>query len=481
MAELEQLVYRPQGAAAELWDCRAPEVLIEGAAGTGKTRAVAELDNYLCETFPGIRILWLRQTLTSLRESVQVTFEKKVLWPEHPILRDGGTRQHRTHYTYPNGSTIVLGGLDKPERLYSTEYDAIRVFEAIETTLDAWEKLVRANRNNVLPWQQMLADTNPGPQGHWLNKRADTQAMVRLKSVHTDNPSLTEDYLRRLSLLQGVRRKRLFLGLWIGEEGQVWANYDPFVHDITANYEFTQTGRHLLHVTDWEEPVELKWFCASMDFGFNAPASLGVFGIDKDDRAYLLAEVYKQQKTIDWWAEAAAQLRDEFPYATAVADCAEPGSIKVLNNRLGARDEDPIFILSDKVRGGVKERKLAGLDMVRQRFAIDDLGKSQLYFCRDRIRYGKDEDLVASGKPWSLTEEIPSYIFAKMDELKPIKEQPDPRCSDHGCDMLEYFVVHAWGRDHSAPDDTPDYKPGTLGDLLKHQEAWEEGMEEWGN
>ena len=38
----ESRPYGPRGAAAELFGCRDPEVLIEGPAGTGKTRAVLE-------------------------------------------------------------------------------------------------------------------------------------------------------------------------------------------------------------------------------------------------------------------------------------------------------------------------------------------------------------------------------------------------------------------------------------------------------
>ena len=40
--------YRPYGAAYDMWCCRAPEVLIEGPAGTGKSRAVLEKINLAC-------------------------------------------------------------------------------------------------------------------------------------------------------------------------------------------------------------------------------------------------------------------------------------------------------------------------------------------------------------------------------------------------------------------------------------------------
>ena len=90
--------YGPRGAAAELFRNKAPEVLIEGPAGTGKTRAVLEYVNWLCESYPGIRVLLFRKTRTSMSESVLVTWEEKVLWDGHPARTGDAQRNTRQHY-----------------------------------------------------------------------------------------------------------------------------------------------------------------------------------------------------------------------------------------------------------------------------------------------------------------------------------------------------------------------------------------------
>jgi len=71
--------YTPYGAARELWSLQPNELLLEGPAGTGKTRALLEWINYLCERYAGIRVLMLRQTRESMAESVLVEWETEVL------------------------------------------------------------------------------------------------------------------------------------------------------------------------------------------------------------------------------------------------------------------------------------------------------------------------------------------------------------------------------------------------------------------
>ena len=165
--------YNPYGAARQLWFLRPSELLLEGPAGTGKTRALLEYLNYLCEEYAGIRVLMLRQTRESLAESVLVTYEQEVLWPGHPAVHGSASRNTRQNYQYPNGSHMVVGGLDKPEKTFSTQYDVIAVFEAREISADTWEWLARANRNFKMPWQMRIADTNPAGEFHWLNTHFD--------------------------------------------------------------------------------------------------------------------------------------------------------------------------------------------------------------------------------------------------------------------------------------------------------------------
>lgn len=227
------LVYRPYGAARELFACRRPEVLLSGAAGTGKSRACIEKMHLAASKYPGSRWIMLRKTRVSLTQSGMITFERKVL---HPL---DGVRFHTTtqEYRYPNGSVVVVAGLDDPAKVLSAEYDCAYVQEATELTETDWETLSGRLRYGVMPYQQIIADCNPASNQHWLYKRAQTDALVMFHSRHEDNPELFDqatgeltpfgrDYIARLDNLTGFRKARLRYGQWVGAEGLVYDDFD---------------------------------------------------------------------------------------------------------------------------------------------------------------------------------------------------------------------------------------------------------------
>lgn len=462
--------YTPHGAALELWTLRSAEVLLEGPAGTGKTRALLEYINYLCEKYPGIRVLFLRQTRESLAESVLVTFEEEVLWDNHPAISGTSNRNNRQHYTYPNGSHIVVGGLDKPAKTFSTQYDVIAVFEAREITANTWEWLARANRNFKMPWQMRLADTNPAGEFHWLNSHFDQgyrevpdrhkdDPRIRLLSRHTDNPTYydnkRERWTRRgeayvqgiLAKLTGARRANLYEGKWASEEGIIYEDWDPAIH--------------MIDVEDMPEP---KWYFGSYDKGLRHPGCLQIWAVN-DDRMYRVMEIYQTNQTMDWWAEQVTDANEDYPLSALVCDPSEPEYIKVFNDRLGSvRGRDGARI-ARKAKNPIK----TGVDMVRWGLSKASNGP-RIYICRGSL-VGRDKTRIDAKKPSCLEEEIPSYVWAHSRDGAPIRERPDPTCSDHAMDTLRYAAMFMWNRDMSMETLIPEYPEGSIGDILQHSDA----------
>jgi len=218
-------------------------LLISGPAGTGKSRACLEKLNYCALTYPGSRHLIARKTRASLSDTGLVTFERDVLGLDHPLIMGGPQRPWRRAYTYDNGSEIVTGGLDKPGKVLSSEYDIIYVQQAEELNLYDWEVLTTRLRNNVLPFQQIIADCNPASPLHWLKRRCDDGPTAYLDSDFTDNPTLWDAeagdwtaggrrYLSKLDSLTGARKLRLRHGIWAVPEGAIYDVFDEEKHVV---------------------------------------------------------------------------------------------------------------------------------------------------------------------------------------------------------------------------------------------------------
>src|SRR5581483_9228670 len=214
--------YEPRGAARALFATRAVEVILDGPAGTGKTVSALYRLHLAALKNPGIRCLIVRKTAVSLGSTTLVTYEKKVAkgaLAERVVRWYGGSPKEAAAFKYSNGSCIVVGGMDKPEKIMSSEYDLVFADEATELTVSDWEAILTRLRHGLLPWQQIIAACNPAHEKHWLNQRAKQGGMTRLVSRHRDNPAyVTENgaltdagvnYFAILDKLTGVRRLRL--------------------------------------------------------------------------------------------------------------------------------------------------------------------------------------------------------------------------------------------------------------------------------
>ena len=232
--------YRPRGAALELFKRRDDEVLLDGPAGTGKTRAILEKPHLALAKYPEARGLMVRKTRASLTTTAMVTFEQLVVHPLDKVVWNSQDQEWR----YPNGSILAVAGMDKSSKIMSSEWDSIIVPEATELTEDDWEKLTTRLRWNHIPYQQLIGDCNPGPPSHWLKKRAEAGRMTMLHSRYEDNPKYwdtsTNDWteagrqyvIGKIDKLTGVRYKRLRLGLWAAAEGMVYDGWDANIHIV---------------------------------------------------------------------------------------------------------------------------------------------------------------------------------------------------------------------------------------------------------
>lgn len=233
--------FAPRGAVKDLWHTRDPEVMIAGAAETGKTYGCLHYLDALMWKYRGAQAAIVRKTYNSAIASVVQTYERKVLGTNSPVRPYGGDRPQ--WYDYPNGSRVWVGGMDNPGKVLSSERDIIYANQAEELTLDDWETLrTRATgRAGNMPYARSVGDCNPGPPQHWILQRERDQRLVVLHSKHEDNPTLYSDRgdltdqgratMAVLDSLTGVRYQRLRLGLWVSAEGTVYELTDAHLGD----------------------------------------------------------------------------------------------------------------------------------------------------------------------------------------------------------------------------------------------------------
>ncbi len=419
----ENRAYQPRGAVLPLFYDKSPEILVSGPAGTGKSRGILEKLHLLAEKYAGSRLLMLRKTRESLSQAALVTFEQHVVPAGHPIL-NGPQRNMRQSYRYPNGSEIVVGGLDKSQKVMSTEYDVAYIQEAIEVDEVDWENVTTRLRNGVIPYQQILADTNPGVPTHWLYSRAYKKGKTKLyESTHVDNPVLWDEkegtwtpfglkYMSKLDALTGPRFHRLRHGKWVGAEGQIYDTWDPLKHVIRTPYDPPK---------DWPR----IW---SFDFGYKNPFVWQCWVLHPDNILILWREIYQTKLLVE---DGARMIRDWMinDVKPVILICDHDAEDRATLKRHLKLD----------TRGAYKD-VANGIQAVQHRLKLDERGVPGLQIMANTLIHKPDEELEDAKRPTCTLEEVDGYVWDERAGQN--KGDAVLKENDHGMDVMRYTVAY---------------------------------------
>lgn len=300
---VEEATYMPIGGCREFYLATDPEVLAVGPAGTGKTLAACWKLHHTALRVPGIRVLMVRKVLEDLKAGALATYTNHVKPELDGVRTFGGNRFYPGEFRYPNGSVLHVVGMDKPGKVMSAEYDLIYANEATELTEEDWESLKSRLRNGKLAYQQLLGDCNPAGPRHWLRVRCDSGLTRYIQTTHKDNPAYWDPFTgdwtamglqyveQNLSRLTGVRRKRLFEGVWAAVEGVVYPMFDfqDHVHPVDCDGWGTVLG---------------------VDVGTRNPTVIVTVRKASDDRRHIEREVYRRGMSSDEITAAIAEEAD---------------------------------------------------------------------------------------------------------------------------------------------------------------------------
>lgn len=394
----------------------------------------------MCLLNPGMRGLICRKTATSLSSTALVTWRKFVVaeaMNSGDVHYYGGSAQEPASYRYRNGSTVVIGGLDKIEKIMSSEYDLVYVQEATDLTENDWESITTRLRNWQVSFQQILADCNPSHPTHWLRQRCERGQTTMFKSVHEDNPILFHDgqmtergtsYLDKLDRLSGVRYQRLRLGNWVAAEGVIYEDFSD-VHVLNGIPEEWRRGEALDHAG-----VPLSWNRYwAIDFGFTNPFVCQWWAEDPDGRLYLYREIYMTRKTVDQHARVvmmavAPDGRWKEPKPTVITCDTDAEGRVVFERETGLSTSAAHKAVTEGIQA----------TQVRMRDAGD--GRPRIYLLRDTL-VEKDQELEDSGKPTCTLEEIPGYVWDRKKQNSELEKEEPKKEDDHGCDAMRYVVA----------------------------------------
>lgn len=430
------VTFAPRGAGAEVFRRREPEVLLAGPAGTGKTRAALEKLHLCASKYRGIRALMVRKTHVSLTATALVTYREKVLHPLDGVTFYGGSAAEPAQFRYPNGSRLVVGGMDNTLKIMSAEYDIAYVNEATELTEDDWEKITTRLRNGVMPYQQIIADCNPDAPSHWLKRRCDTGKTVMLESRHEDNPALWDAarqtwteagaaYIAKLDALTGVRYLRLRRGIWAAAEGMVYDGWDRALHLIDLEDLPIPQGRQ---VKRCPAGIPLDWpRYWAVDFGYTNPFVWQAWAEDPDGRLYRYQEIYATRRLVE---DLAGQI--------AAVTKGQPRPVAIICDH----DAEGRATLERHLRmGTTAARKTVspGIQAVAARLRKAGDGRPRLYLLRDAL-VERDPALAESKRPTCTEEEIEGYIWDTANGRK--KGEEPVKKDDHGLDCMRYMVAH---------------------------------------
>lgn len=416
--------FEARGSVRDLFAFHENELLLSGAAGTGKSVGALMKLHALALKYGGSRHLIVRKTHASLTASTLVTFRKSISAPELAsgiVKFYGGSAQEPAGFKYRNGSAVIVGGLDRPSRLLSTEYDTCLVDEAIETTAEDIDTIVTRLRNGVLPYQQLIMCTNPGAPTHHLKQRVDAGRTRILYSKHEDNPRMWDgddwteygrQYLARLDSLTGARYQRMRWGKWVSAEGLIYEGFDPAIHVID------------------KFPVRIRpEFTAyvTVDFGYNHPFVAQLWREDDDGRLYLQREIFRTGTLVEDHARALKSMLEQMKIRPRAVICDHDAEDRAtLERHLGMSTTPAKKTVSD------------GIQAVQARLRVQKDGRPRLYVMRDAV-VKRDPNLVEASRPACTEEEFTSYVWA----IKPggeLKEEPVKEMDD-GMDAMRYMVA----------------------------------------
>lgn len=301
-------------------------LLLKGGAGSGKSHFVAQkhllriLDGY--EVGKVHKFLVLRKTQPSARNSVYELFRKYLV--KWKLLNNICSEQSsRMTFHFTNGSQIMCGGLDKPEKLNSIEgITGLWFEEAVDFNESEITQVNLRIRGELPSYKQTVYSFNPVNKQSHLYRRfyehGDVDGCRYDSSTYTDNPWIDEGYKSELEDL--INRDKVYYDVYCKGE---WGVLGGLIFSLGKDYDI---------IPYQSFPNDFDDVCFGLDFGFNNPSALVLCGI-YDDELYFKELLYESGLTNSALIKKLGSVIPErYRDRVIYADSAEPARIEEIND-----------------------------------------------------------------------------------------------------------------------------------------------------
>ena len=172
---------------------------------------------------------------------------------------------------------------------------------------------------------RIYMDTNPENPTHtvktdYVDKDGQrlSNGQLNIKAFNFtlyDNTFLNKEYVESIeaSTPTGMFFDRDILGIWVAAEGVVYQDFNKDKHYIQAST---------------LKDINFTKYFAGVDWGWEHHGSIVVIGIDDKGTYYLIKEVAKQHKHVEYWVEEAKKIIKEYGDIRFYCDSARPDYVK---------------------------------------------------------------------------------------------------------------------------------------------------------
>lgn len=288
----DELGYTPTPRQALFHAATEFDVLLGGAAGGGKTKALVADDLRDAVRWPGLRIGAFRRTYGELKESMLAELA------QFGFARQLGATWNGTEYElrFANGSLIMYRyaeNLQDATRRQGGQYQKLTFDERTLFQPDVvafLESRLRSGRAD-LPVIGIRSGANPGGPGHGAvraryidptdyGEKVLTDVRGRtvrfIPSKLTDNPHVNPEYAADLRALPEAQRQAFLDGNWSAFAGAMFPEINPDRHRVPP----------MSIPTTWRRYNGIDW-------GYSKPWAVIWAAIDEDGRAWIYREIYE--------------------------------------------------------------------------------------------------------------------------------------------------------------------------------------------